>query len=141
MSDATIVLRKLTALREHAQRVGRRRPSDAGAYARDIDCQDATAMSLFVAVQEAVDIAMHIAADEGFGIPSSYGDAFHLLAANGVIDITLAQTLAGMAGLRNRLAHGYASVDPVRLWSEIPAGLKALDAYACAIAEHTDVRS
>jgi uncharacterized protein YutE (UPF0331/DUF86 family) len=136
VTDTAIVLRKLTVLREHAHRVAQRRPSDAEAYARDIDCQDATAMSLFVAIQESVDIAMHIAADDGFGIPGSYGDAFQLLAANGVIRLELAQTLAGMAGLRNRIANGYASVDPVRLWSEIPAGLRALSAFAQAIAVH-----
>jgi len=38
--------------------------------------------------------------------------------------------MAGAAGLRNRLAHGYASVDPERLWAELPQGLDALDEYA-----------
>ena len=38
------------------------------------------------------------------------------------------------AGLRNRLAHGYASVNVQRLWAELPQGLDALDDYARAIA-------
>lgn len=36
--------------------------------------------------------------------------------------------------LRNRLAHGYGSVDVERLWQELPAGLDALDRFAAAIA-------
>lgn len=136
MTDTTLVLRKLTSLREHARRVARRRPDSVETYEQDTDCQDATTMSLFVAIQEAVDIAMHVASDEGFGIPGSYGDAFYLLADNSLVEHDLAVRLAGMAGLRNRIAHGYASVDPGRIWAEIPAGLAVLEAFAQAIATH-----
>lgn len=135
MTDAPLVLRKLTVLREHAERVRRRLPADAATFNTDVDCQDATAMSLLVAIQEAIDIALHVASDEGWGVPGSYGDAFHVLATHDVLAAALAQTLATMAGLRNRLAHGYASVDPARLWAEIPAGLTALDDFSSAIAK------
>ena len=134
MTDATLILRKLTVLREHAGRVRRRLPADATTFEQDVDCQDATSMSLFVAIQEAVDIALHIASDEGWGIPASYGEAFLLLASHGLLGRALGEQLAGMAGLRNRIAHGYASVDPRRLWAEIPAGLAALDELARAVA-------
>jgi uncharacterized protein YutE (UPF0331/DUF86 family) len=134
VTDRLLVLRKLTVLREHAARVQRRLPTQRAAFEHDVDCQDATAMSLFVAIQEAVDIALHLASDEGWGVPGSYGEAFHLLAAHGVLSETLAQALSAMAGLRNRIAHGYASVDPARLWSEVPAGLAALEDYCRAVA-------
>ena len=39
-----------------------------------------------------------------------------------------------MWGMRNRIAHGYASVDHERLWGELPDGLRALDAFAAAVA-------
>lgn len=32
-----------------------------------------------------------------------------------------------MAALRNRIAHGYASVDFARIWAELPSGLEALN--------------
>ena len=92
-------------------------------------------MSLLVAIQEAVDLAFHIAADRGWGVPSSHGESFHILARRGAIDTDLATALGAAAGLRNRLAHGYASVDVERLWEEIPAGLDALDRFAAAVAE------
>jgi uncharacterized protein YutE (UPF0331/DUF86 family) len=51
-----------------------------------------------------------------------------------VIDEDLAKALANMATLRNRLAHGYGTVDMDRIWTELPAGLVALEKFASAIA-------
>jgi uncharacterized protein YutE (UPF0331/DUF86 family) len=91
-------------------------------------------MSLLVAIQEAADIAFHVSTDEGWGIPASYPDAFHMLARHHLIDTLLADELARTVAVRQRLAHGYATVDLDRLWTELPAGLGALDRYAAAIA-------
>jgi len=134
VTDALIVLKKLAMLREHAARVRRRRPPTREAFESDVDVQDALALSFLVAVQEANDIAMHVAADEGWGVPSSYAEAFEILANHGVITAEHARELAGVAAVRNRIAHGYASVDPGRIWNELPAGLDALDRYVEAIA-------
>lgn len=135
MTDVMLVLRKLTILREHAARVARRRPADVADYA-NVDLQDALAMSLLVAIQEASDIALHIASDEGWGIPSSYAEGFELLAAHGLLDPELARQLARMAALRNRIAHAYAFVDPERVHAELPVGLAALERFAVAVATH-----
>ena len=134
MTEAVLVLRKLATLREHAARVRRRRPASPEALRSDVDLQDALAMSLLVAIQEAADIAFHIASDEGWGVPSSYADGFALLARQAVIDGALADDLSRIVAVRNRITHGYASLDVERLWSEVPAGLDALDRYAAAIA-------
>lgn len=126
MTDSAVVLRKPSSMREHVSRIRRRRPVDLATLSSDTDRQDAIGMSLIVTIQDALDIALHMASDEGWGVPASYADGFALLASHGVIDGTLAATLANMATLRNRLAHGYASVDMERIWTELPAGLAAL---------------
>lgn len=136
MTDPLLVLRKLSILREHVGRVRRRRPDDLQQFRDDTDCQDALALSLFVAIQEALDIAMHMCADEGWALVGSYAEAFEVLARNQVIDVPLAEELARMAALRNRIAHGYASVDIDRIHAEVPAGIAALDRYAGAVARH-----
>jgi uncharacterized protein YutE (UPF0331/DUF86 family) len=96
-------------------------------------------MSLLVAIQEAIDTAFHIAADEGWGVPASNpasnAEAFEILSRNGVLSAALARDMGNAAALRDRIAHGYASVDLPRLWAEIPAGLSALDSYVTAVAE------
>lgn len=134
MTDALLVLRKLTLLREHVARARRRREGTLALFAADIDRQDAAAMSLLVATQEAVDVAMHIAAEKGWGVPASYAEAFELLSRHQVIADELARTLRTVVAVRNRIAHGYASLDVERIWTELPAGLDALDALAAAVA-------
>jgi uncharacterized protein YutE (UPF0331/DUF86 family) len=134
VTDRDVVLRKLTSIREHVARIRRRRAVELADFKADVDRQDALGMSLLVAVQDALDVALHIAADEGWGIPGSYAESFGLLEGRGVIAAPLALALARMATLRNRLAHGYATVDAERIWNEIPAGVAALESFTSAIA-------
>ena len=134
MTDRDVVFRKLSSMREHVARMRRRRPVDVESFRADVDRQDAIGMSLLVAVQDALDIALHIAADEGWGVPASYAESFAMLARHGVIEPMLATALASMAALRNRLAHGYGTADMDRIWAELPAGLAALEELASAIA-------
>lgn len=101
-----------------------------------MDLQDALAMSLVVVVQEAIDIAFHMATDEGWGLPASYRESFEMLAAHNVIDEPLAGELGKTVQLRNRVAHGYASVDFERLHAELPRGLAAFEAFVTAVARH-----
>lgn len=134
VTDRAVVLRKLSSLQDHVARIRRRRPEEVEAFRADMDRQDAIGMSLLVAVQDALDIALHIASDEGWGIPASYAECFGALSVHRVIDEDLAKSLANMATLRNRLAHGYGTVDMDRIWTELPAGLVALERFASAIA-------
>lgn len=136
MTDRAIVLRKLSALTEHVGRLRRRMPATAEALRDDIDRQDALAMSFLVSVQAALDIAVHIASDEGFGVAPTYAGAFQLLADRGVITRETSEQLARMAALRNRIAHGYATVDFARLWLELPAGIGAFVSFEQQIAKH-----
>jgi uncharacterized protein YutE (UPF0331/DUF86 family) len=132
--DATIILRRLITLRDYVARARMRSPASVDALRDDLLLQDALAMSLFVAIQEAADICFHIVADEGWGLPSSYAEGFELLERNGLIERETARALSGMAALRNRLAHGYASADHARLWSELPTSMDALERFVGAVA-------
>lgn len=98
-------------------------------------------MSFLVAVQAALDIALHIAEDDGLGVPATYAEGFGMLADHGYIDQETSRGLGVMAALRNRIAHGYASVDFERIWTELPAGIAALDAFSTAIARQLGGKS
>lgn len=126
--------RKLVVLIEYAARARRRRPPSAELLEGNTELMDALGMALLVAIQEAIDIAFHIGTDERWGSPGSYAEGFELLAKGNVITGELALEMTRAVGLRNRLAHGYATVDVARLWAELPTGLDALDRYAQAIA-------
>jgi uncharacterized protein YutE (UPF0331/DUF86 family) len=123
MTNLALVARKLALLEEHLRRLHERRPADLESFTRDLLIQDAVSMGVLVVVQEGADIALHIASDEGWELGSTYGEAFAVLGRHGVIDEALATSLAGAAQLRNRIAHGYASLDAERLWKELPAGM------------------
>ena len=138
MTDPVLVLRKLALLREHLARAVRRCPDDVEVLKADVERQDALALSLLVSIQEAIDLAFHIVADEKWGVPASYADGFEMLATHGVVSRELATSMIGAAALRNRIAHGYATVDLERLWRELPAGLTALSAYADAVGEFAE---
>jgi uncharacterized protein YutE (UPF0331/DUF86 family) len=134
VTDAGLVLLKLQRLREYVGLARARRPADAGVLATDLVLRDAMALALLIAVQEAIDVAYHIASDEGWGIPDSHAAAFELLGARAVISAGLAARLQSVARARNRIAHGYGSVDHVRLWRELPEGLEALEAFTASVA-------
>jgi uncharacterized protein YutE (UPF0331/DUF86 family) len=134
VTDPIVLARKLALLREHLERAKRRRPEHLEALSSDIDRQDALALSVIVIVQEAIDIAFHIVTDEGWGLPSSYAESFEMLARHGVIEQSLAVALGAAARLRNRIAHGYASLDTERLWAELPQGLAAFEQYSTTLA-------
>jgi uncharacterized protein YutE (UPF0331/DUF86 family) len=133
LTNAALVARKLAVLEEHLRRLRERRPADVTTFAADALLQDAIAMSVLVVVQEAMDVALHIAADEGWEIAATYRDAFAVLERHGVIAAPLAKSLGGSAQLRNRIAHGYASLDAARLWSELPEGVASFGAFAAAV--------
>jgi uncharacterized protein YutE (UPF0331/DUF86 family) len=134
VTNVELVTRKLALLDDHLRRLRERRPADPGVFERDLLLQDAVALSVLVAVQEAMDIALHIASDEQWELADSYRESFAVLERHGVIDPSLATSLGAASQLRNRIAHGYASLDARRLWHELPAGIEAFTAFAGAIA-------
>lgn len=134
MTNVVLVARKLATLEEHLSRLRLRRPADLAAFRSDLLLQDAVALSVLVVVQEAIDIALHIASDEGWEHAASYREAFITLERHGLLDAALTAQLAAAAQLRNRIAHGYASLDVDRLWGELPDGMSAFSAFAARVA-------
>ena len=98
--------------------------------ARDLAC-----FYLFLAIQECIDIAAHWVADADWGTPDDVGGAFDVLRDKGLIDLELARGMRGVTGLRNRIAHGYGSLDPERIWTEYRSGNQILRRFLAAIAE------
>lgn len=77
-----------------------------------IDAEDIIVLNLQRAAQAAIDLAGHIVASEGYGLPSDLGNTFTLLEQHGVIDAELASRLRKMVGFRNIAVHQYEALDP-----------------------------
>ena len=96
--------------------------------------RDLAIFYLFLAIQECMDLAAHWVAGAGWGPPDDAGSIFDVLAERGAIDRSVADTLRAAAGLRNRIAHGYAMLDYTRVQGEARAGIPALRTFLDAVA-------
>lgn len=87
------------------------------------------------AAQISIDLANHVIAADGYRPPRDYGDAFRVLAEEGVLDRGLADRMVALAGARNLIVRLYAEVDDARLARAVrEGGLDDLSAFAAAIA-------
>jgi uncharacterized protein YutE (UPF0331/DUF86 family) len=95
-------------------------------FVADARTRDLALFYLFLAIQECIDLAAHWIADEGWADPGDAASSFDVLADRGVVNRETATTLRAAAGLRNRIAHGYAMLDYARVHAEARAGIPAL---------------
>jgi len=131
--DRELVRRKVASARaylEEAESLAQRSQLTNDQHDRDL-----AAFYLFLAVQDVIDMAAHWLAEAGWHPPAEAGEAFDVLAAHKAIPGDLASALRGAVGLRNRIAHGYASIDHERIFAELPDGAHHLRAFLLAVAE------
>lgn len=101
-------------------------------FSADLGLQAQAERHLQLAIQSAIDIALHVVAEGSPETPETYGSAFAQLGDQGVLDEALAGRLRRATGLRNLLVHGYLDVDPMLVWKHLDH-LGDLRAFAAAI--------
>ena len=107
-----LILRKLENLRFYLQRVKEKTPSSFDLLCDDLDAQDIIVLNLERAIQECVDIALHIISeDNSIPVPDSMAQAFLTLRQMNVISAETAQNLAKAVGFRNIAVHAYQQID------------------------------
>jgi uncharacterized protein YutE (UPF0331/DUF86 family) len=119
-----ILLRKLVGCRDRIARIRAALPGEPEAVSKDERLEAFISFNLFLLIQDAVDLAAHLISEQGLGVPDSHRDAFEILAAKGLLARETADGMGAMASLRNRIAHAYGQLDPVRMVREAPAGLE-----------------
>lgn len=110
MVDETRVLRLLRAVTDRVAALGAE--ADASPDRRRDPLWFPGVKYLFAtAIEACVDVAQHVCAAQGWGPPSTNGDAVALLGTHGVLDAGLAASIRRAVGFRNVLVHDYAEVD------------------------------
>ena len=99
----------------------------------DTERRDLASFYIFLAIQECIDLAAHWVADAGWGSPEDAASTFEVLADRRVIDRDLAESLRGAVGLRNRIAHGYASVDHSKVQDQFQEGAETLRRFLALV--------
>ena len=90
--------------------------------------------TLQLACQAAIDLASHVVSDRGLGEPQTNRELFVLLQQAGLIDNTLAASLAQLAGFRNVIVHGYERVSLAVVEDIVRHRLMDLEAFAQVMA-------
>jgi uncharacterized protein YutE (UPF0331/DUF86 family) len=80
MVDDAVLAKKLAAIRDAVARIREVLPNSAEAFRENRTVREIVILNLFFALQEAIAVATHWLADEGWDVPQSYGDAFTTLA-------------------------------------------------------------
>jgi len=94
----------------------------------------AVAHGVQLALQNVLDVSMHIVAGIGGGTaPEDYRGALVALGRLGVVEQAFAESIAPMAGLRNILVHSYLRLSVDRLVQAL-ARLDDFDAFVRAVA-------
>lgn len=132
--DTLILAEKLEALRRCVKRIEEKRADSAEALRKDVDRQDILSLNLTRAVQLCVDIASHVLADTEQPAPQTMGEAFALLAVQGIITDTLCDRMQAAVGFRNIAVHNYRTIDWDIVYGITWQGLDDFRAFATAIA-------
>ncbi|HSC28330.1 MAG TPA: DUF86 domain-containing protein [Vicinamibacterales bacterium] len=129
-----LVARKIARARQWVADAEARVRQPRDVFLASIEARDLATFYIFLAVQEVIDLGAHWVADEGWGTPDDAGGTFDILASRGAIPVDLADGLRAAVGLRNRIAHGYATIDHERLHQEATAGISNLRDFLSRVA-------
>jgi uncharacterized protein YutE (UPF0331/DUF86 family) len=135
MLDKDIVLGKVANI----QRSLRRIREVTGMEPQTLDgfnVQDIFVLNLQRAMQSTIDLAAHIIASEGLGLPANMKEHFLMLQRAGIISEFLANKMTSMVGFRNIAIHDYASINPEILKSILKANLPDLEEFYSTILKH-----
>ena len=133
--DPEVVRRHLAALREALLNLRRHSGRSAQDLRANADLRWAIERGLQLCIQNALDIATHLAAGSGLDAPD-YATAIDRLAELSVLPAQFAVRLRPIAGFRNVLVHGYLLVD-LRIVEEVlKTKLDDLDEFARRVEFH-----
>jgi len=102
----------------------------------DLDVQEIMTLNLQRAVQSSIDLASHIVADKGLGLPQELRENFDILQKNNILPEELTLRLRKMVGFRNIAVHEYESINPDILKSILKKNLKDFEEFYTVIIRH-----
>lgn len=102
-------------------------------FLSDIRAQRFVERTLQIAVEACMDVTHHLISDEKWREPSSYADAFTVLAENGVLTAEDAERYRLMAQFRNKVVHYYEKVDPEQVFAIFKGHLNDFTDFAESI--------
>ena len=128
MPDKDVVLAKVVAIQKCLRRIKDVTGLDPDRL-DEVDNQDIFVLNLQRAIQSAIDLATHIVASEGLGIPDTIRGNFVLLEHAKVVSRSLSRKMQAMVGFRNIAIHDYQVLDVDILKAILAKHLKDLEQF------------
>ena len=102
----------------------------------DINVQDVFVLNLQRAIQSCIDLAAHVVASEGLGVPRDIKEHFLLLQNASVITSDLAGRMVKMVGFMNIAVHEYQELDITLLGAILTGHLQDIEDFYTVIVNH-----
>jgi uncharacterized protein YutE (UPF0331/DUF86 family) len=102
----------------------------------NIDKEDIFILNLQRGVQATIDLATHVVASEGLGLPETIKDNFDLLKSAGIITSNIDAKMKAMTGFRNIAIHDYQQINRNILKSILQNNLQDLEEFYTAVLKH-----
>ena len=135
MPDRDVVLAKVVAIQRCLRRIKDVTGFDA-ARLDNLDVQDIFVLNLQRAIQSSIDLATHVIASEGLGIPDTVRGNFVLLENAKIISKLLSKKMQSMVGFRNIAIHEYQALDTDILKAILIKNLEDLEQFYTIILNH-----
>ena len=135
MVDRDVVYGKIGTIQRCLKRILHSTALDPVAL-DDFDKQDIFVLNLQRAVQATIDLAAHVTASEGLGMPQELKDNFRFLKEQGIISVEITVKMEKMIGFRNIAVHEYQEIDPDILKVFLTKNLKDIEDFYVAIVKY-----
>ena len=129
MVDRDIILAKVATIERCLRRIHESTGGNPDAL-DDVDRQDVFVLNLQRAAQAAIDIAQHLVAAGGWGLPATLREGFAILEKEAGLDRDLSAQMQRMVGFRNIAVHDYQDLSVGALKAILVSHLDELRAFA-----------
>jgi uncharacterized protein YutE (UPF0331/DUF86 family) len=123
----------LDFIRSNLRKLEKIRSKGRSAFIEDEVSQAAVARWLQTAIEAAIDIANHVIAREGLGVPKAYSETMEILVREGVLPSDRREAFLAMVRFRNRVVHLYDEVDTNEIWNIIDSELSDFEDFIAPI--------
>jgi uncharacterized protein YutE (UPF0331/DUF86 family) len=135
MVDQDLITEKVGQIQNCLRRISEKTQKNPESL-EDLDTQDIFVLNTQRAIQTCIDLAAHIVADEGWGMPDNLKENFSLLEKNKLLSKDLSRQLQNMVGFRNIAVHEYSMLDLEILKSILTKNLADIEAFTQVVLKH-----
>ena len=128
MPDKDVVIAKVASIQRCLGRIRDVTGLDPASL-DDIDIQDIFILNLQRAIQACLDLAAHVVASEGLGVPETMRGNFVLLKNKNLLSPEIASKMERMTGFRNIAILDYQALNPEILKSILSNNLKDIEEF------------